>query len=167
MSKHYLYSTWNWLFKQQNRHTVQPEWSDFKVFVQDIGNRPSEQYRLRKFNSELGYIRGNVGWNLMFKEQEGQHWNVRNKDKIRNYKLKHKFKISSDDYDKMSSEQDDKCFICSKTSSENKKRLAIDHNHETGVVRKLLCNDCNALLGFCKEDVGILQKSIDYLNTSF
>jgi hypothetical protein len=42
-------------------------------------------------------------------------------------------------------------------------RLSIDHNHETGEVRELLCGDCNTAIGMAKEDPEILQAMISYL----
>ena len=49
---------------------------------------------------------------------------------------------------------------------ESRRRLyAIDHNHETGAFRGILCLNCNSLLGMAKDSVKILQKAVDYLNT--
>lgn len=42
--------------------------------------------------------------------------------------------------------------------------FVVDHDHETGKVRGLLCNSCNVMLGHSKDDVAILQKGIEYLN---
>ncbi len=41
--------------------------------------------------------------------------------------------------------------------------LHIDHNHETGKVRGLLCHKCNSLLGYSRENKEILKSSINYL----
>jgi hypothetical protein len=43
------------------------------------------------------------------------------------------------------------------------RELAVDHNHETGQVRDLLCHNCNALLGMCREDKAVLLAAIKYL----
>ncbi len=42
----------------------------------------------------------------------------------------------------------------------------VDHCHETGVVRGLLCGNCNVFIGLAKEDVQTLAKAIDYLERS-
>ncbi len=62
--------------------------------------------------------------------------------------------------------QDNKCAICKKTVEENKRNLAVDHNHITGKIRGLLCNTCNSALGMFKGDLGtdLLEKAINYLN---
>jgi hypothetical protein len=43
----------------------------------------------------------------------------------------------------LSKAQAGKCAICGKHESEFKNRLAVDHNHKTGLVRGLLCYRCN------------------------
>lgn len=40
------------------------------------------------------------------------------------------------------------CAICGKTEEAEGRRLALDHDHETGVVRGLLCLSCNQALGW-------------------
>lgn len=96
----------------------------------------------------------------------------RNKDKVlarqRERHLKINYSLSKDEYDSLVKEQNGCCAICGKPEHRKLKTgeikpLSVDHCHTTGEVRKLLCNDCNALLGFCKEDISILEKSIEYL----
>lgn len=41
--------------------------------------------------------------------------------------------------------------------------LNLDHCHSTGVVRGLLCHNCNRALGLLKDDVDVMQRAIDYL----
>lgn len=43
------------------------------------------------------------------------------------------------------------------------KELDIDHCHETGIIRSLLCNRCNQALGLFKDDIESLKKAINYL----
>lgn len=66
-------------------------------------------------------------------------------------------------YEEMLKEQNGQCFICGKTKEENKKRLAVDHNHQTGAVRKLICDDCNTGLGRFKDSLDLLYSAIIYL----
>lgn len=54
------------------------------------------------------------------------------------------------------------CPICKKPFS-NEHKAYIDHDHETGKVRALLCNSCNSLLGYSREDEKILHNAIKYL----
>ncbi len=60
--------------------------------------------------------------------------------------------------------QDGKCAICEKPTSFGGYHTAcIDHDHETGAVRGVLCSPCNKTLGTVSDDVEILQKAINYL----
>lgn len=59
--------------------------------------------------------------------------------------LKCRYGITLDDYDRMLQEQDGKCALCPATEGNVGKGTAlhVDHNHETGEVRGLLCSPCN------------------------
>ena len=47
--------------------------------------------------------------------------------------------------------------------SELKKALHLDHNHNTGKVRELLCSDCNTAIGLLKENPVIIQSVVEYI----
>lgn len=79
------------------------------------------------------------------------------------YALK-KYGVTPEDYNLMFIKQKGCCAICGKHQNELKRKLSIDHNHSTGVIRGLLCNNCNLMLGFSKENIDVLQKSIIYLD---
>lgn len=75
-------------------------------------------------------------------------WDKNNPEKIRGYKLKHKYKISIEDYELLLIKQEGVCAICKQP--ENKAIhgfLAVDHCHQTEKIRGLLCFDCNTGLG--------------------
>ncbi len=55
------------------------------------------------------------------------------------------------------------CAICKRHQSEFKRVLAVDHNHTTGTVRGLLCNNCNSALGLYQEKISTLKGAIAYL----
>ena len=56
----------------------------------------------------------------------------------------------------------DLILICNNHSVKNS--CCVDHNHDTGFIRSLLCNHCNVMLGFAREHIGILAKMIAYLH---
>jgi len=64
----------------------------------------------------------------------------------RKAKLKREYGMTLADYDKMFAEQKGLCKICGDDSLN--KRLAVDHDHQTGEVRGLLCGSCNTKLGW-------------------
>lgn len=65
----------------------------------------------------------------------------------RNSHLRKKYGISLEDYDAMHDEQRGVCAICGNEESQNR-HLSVDHDHETGRVRGLLCGSCNTKLGW-------------------
>jgi Autographiviridae endonuclease VII len=62
----------------------------------------------------------------------------------------------------MLKQQRGKCAIC-KTEPYELKRLSVDHCHEAGKVRGLLCVKCNAALALLGGDLVLLKKAIAYL----
>jgi hypothetical protein len=82
----------------------------------------------------------------------------------REKKLLRTYGISLEVYDHMLSEQGYVCKICgSNDPKHNSNNFVVDHCHETGVVRGLLCSECNLMLGKARDSVTILQNAINYL----
>jgi len=77
--------------------------------------------------------------------------------------LKKSFGITLEDFDKMVENQNGVCAICGNINIKGHK-LCVDHNHETGEIRALLCDHCNHLLGCAKENIIVLQSAINYLH---
>lgn len=72
--------------------------------------------------------------------------------------------ISFEQYEKMIWDQDGLCAICAEPHSSGQgERLHVDHDHETGAVRALLCHSCNIGLGCFKDDTDRMMRAIAYL----
>lgn len=78
-----------------------------------------------------------------------------------NYQLNRKYGIDLTEYNNMLIAQSNKCAICSVSYDEE--RLAVDHCHDSGKIRGLLCMKCNTALGSFKDSIDILQNAINYL----
>ena len=79
------------------------------------------------------------------------------------------FNLTLEQYDQMVKDQDGKCAICGTTEPGGKhdnKHWHIDHCKETGVVRGLLCSNCNTGIGLLKHNLQLLLSSIQYLSKS-
>jgi hypothetical protein len=72
------------------------------------------------------------------------------------------YSVHPDQVNRVLSSQGGMCDICKCSLSYNDSR--IDHNHDTGALRGLLCHHCNVMLGFAKDDIRVLQDAINYLN---
>jgi hypothetical protein len=78
-------------------------------------------------------------------------------DKKRN-RIKSLYGLEWQDYQNMVEQQGGRCFTCNKVAV-----LGVDHSHETGQVRRLLCLKCNWILGIVNDDFEILQALINYI----
>ena len=82
----------------------------------------------------------------------------------RNCHLKRMYGITLEQYEAMSEAQDHKCDICGNPEMNNKNKvLCVDHNHNTGEIRGLLCGNCNVGIGNLQDNIELLKKSIIYL----
>jgi len=116
-------------------------------------------------------------------KKNNRDYNRRHKDKIREknkeyvkthgqelraYKRRHdmkiKYNMTPEDFDKLWESQDGKCLGCNiDLTFKVKGGCIVDHDHKTGKVRGLLCNNCNAGLGFLKDDLTVLRNLTNYL----
>ena len=102
-------------------------------------------------------------YSLFYRNKSAKH----NKDKIHpklvGYALKRRYGITVEDYENLLKQQHFGCAICGTPSCKTGRNFAVDHCHETGKVRGLLCAGCNQGLGNFKDDVGYLEDAISYL----
>ena len=78
--------------------------------------------------------------------------------------LKNSYNLTVEQWDIMYINQKGKCLICNKHSTTLSKNLRVDHCHETGEVRGLLCDGCNTGIGLLEENTDTLRGAIAYLN---
>ena len=77
--------------------------------------------------------------------------------------LERKYGISLDDYEQMSEDQDHACALCQEPEMVEGRRMAIDHDHETGRIRGLLCFKCNTSLGRVCDTQAALERLVAYV----
>jgi len=84
----------------------------------------------------------------------------RSNENKRRFNLKNLYGMSVEDYNGIVARQGNVCAIC---GNGREGRLHVDHDHETGAVRGLLCNRCNRAIGLFEDDPIILRRAIAYL----
>jgi hypothetical protein len=89
---------------------------------------------------------------------------TRNIDYHKAYQRKLKYNLTTEEYDAKLRSQNYSCAICNIHRDDYSKDFAVDHCHQTGKVRALLCNNCNCGLGFFKDNPRIIKKAISYLD---
>lgn len=78
--------------------------------------------------------------------------------------LKYKYGITEKEFNAFAEQQNHRCAICGTDKFDGRrKRFCVDHCHSTGVVRGLLCFNCNAMLGCARDSVQTLKTAIAYL----
>jgi len=86
-------------------------------------------------------------------------------EKNKDRKLRKAFGIGYQEYLNMLAAQQGCCAICG-TNDPGARAFAVDHCHDTGVIRGLLCGNCNTGIGNLRDDISILQRAIQYLENS-
>jgi hypothetical protein len=76
--------------------------------------------------------------------------------------MRRQFGLEEQDYFAFQNSQGAVCAICEKPCFTGK-RLAVDHDHGTGLVRGLLCAHCNRAIGLFRDDPQMLRRAVDYL----
>lgn len=86
----------------------------------------------------------------------------------RHYGLKRYYGMTLAEYTDKAVAQNGVCAVCAKPERAvmhgKVKPLSVDHNHDTGIIRDLLCSTCNHMLGHCFEDRDILLEAVKYLD---
>lgn len=79
-----------------------------------------------------------------------------------------RIKIHDDHYQALFDRQNGKCAICGTDSGSNGRgdKLAVDHCHESGNIRGLLCHRCNTALGLFNDKIEVIRSAADYLATA-
>lgn len=85
--------------------------------------------------------------------------------KRREYDLRRLYDMSIDDYIGMMDDQRGCCGCCGESllTPESKQNMHVDHDHNTGATRDLLCTHCNRMLGAAKDSQRILEAGIRYV----
>ena len=99
---------------------------------------------------------------------KANEYTKKNRNKIgvywKEYKRKIRYKklgITIEDFNRMNKIQQGKCCICKKIP--DGQILRLDHDHNTGKIRGLLCNHCNIGLGYFRDNIESLKNAAVYL----
>jgi hypothetical protein len=71
--------------------------------------------------------------------------------------------LTTEQHQAMLEAQDHSCAICGASEESLAKALHVDHCHDTGAVRGLLCHNCNTGMGKLGDNISTLEKAILYL----
>lgn len=174
------YATW---MNVKKRHPEGVAWASFKEFQASVGERPGYSHLLVKVREDELIGPDNFQWavkrtcngkpaKFKYRTPEGKREydrSLKEADPHRNkhYNLLKAHGITLDDYKNMVQEQNGVCAICKNPETVaiggKMLSLSVDHDHETGKVRGLLCTKCNRGLGMFCDDLSNLESATTYL----
>lgn len=103
-----------------------------------------------------------------------QKWSANNPERShlsqRQRNLKHRFGVDLEWYEKQFKKQNYSCAICeTKTNKTVGDRqfwnFSVDHCHDSGKIRGILCNNCNRALGLFQDNPELLKKAASYVES--
>lgn len=177
--KHPLYGVWNNL-KRNYGFDVPQHWrDDFWAFVSEVPEKPTQACQAQRPDPSQPWAKDNFYWkeSLISPEQRADRaaymraWSrmarEHNPEYHKNAYLRKKYGVTIAWYNATHAEQNGVCAICEReeTAVIKGKRisLAVDHCHDTGKVRGLLCRSCNNAIGAFGHDPDLLFAAIAYL----
>lgn len=154
-------NTWK-LLRSRWKGQYPVAWDSFEAFVSEVGRRPGPKHQLRRINSREPWGKENIRWTERI--MRGRSSGMSRDERLaygREWKLKNKYNITGAEYDAMLARQGGACAIC---GDEKAASLAVDHCHQTGKVRGLLCVNCNRGIGYFLDQPERLTKAAQYLS---
>lgn len=144
-------------YRKDNKERIalkKKEWRERNI--ERVRNQQKE-YRQNRDYDFTGYVR---------------EWKKNNPERVsamyRRRNLKVKYGLTVKEFDTLIEKQNKVCAVCEQPEklvrNGNVQPLSVDHNHSTGEIRGLLCNDCNRNLIAQRDDPAIFLKAAAYLS---
>lgn len=141
-------------------------------------NKVCTDCKLSKDSSEFGVRKDENGIFKYFRSncrpcesQRYRKWYQVNKEKSAAYSRKSglmsRHGMTLEEYESINTSQKGICAICKNPPRGGYKHLVVDHCHETGNIRGLLCNTCNRAIGLFKDSPELLSNASEYLRNGF
>jgi len=103
----------------------------------------------------------------------GRMWREKNPEADVRKHLRRKYGMTLEQYNTLFDKQKGLCALCSKpesvkrnSKSERPERLAVDHCHDTGRIRGLLCFKCNTAVGSIGDDEESAKRVVEYFESN-
>jgi hypothetical protein len=132
-----------------------------------ICTKCNTKQKLTEFGKDATATKGISSWCKRCKREARKAYRKANPEatKLRDFKsdLKRHYGLTINDYNAMLEGQKHCCACCGQHSSNFKRGLHVDHDHTTGLVRGLLCTECNPGIGYFQDSVERLEMAITYL----
>jgi hypothetical protein len=177
--KHRAYNPWRGL-RRFHEKDIPQEWiDDFWAFVADVPERPAGRSTAFRPDSEKPFGKDNFYWkepisDFDYRTQRTEYmrdWRKKvsaaNPEYGKNAFMKRAYGVTLDWFNEQLAKQNSVCAICDKPETAvihgKQISLAVDHCHDTGKVRGLLCRACNNAIGALEHNPERFRRAIEYL----
>lgn len=140
--------------------------SDVQQAISDAGERVCTKCGTTKPLSEFYFNRTESRWKSHCRACYGARGRAYNKRNSKRRALKTRYGMTVDEFDQMLAAQEFRCLICDRSYEGDDYGLGglvVDHDHQTGRVRGLLCQACNTAIGLLQDDIVRLERAAHYL----
>lgn len=97
-------------------------------------------------------------------KSKAKEWQTKNQEKRKEQRLKSTYGITLTQFNELLKNANSQCEICGYSDMSDKKIFPlVDHCHDSGKIRGILCANCNHGLGKFKDNIYLLKKTINYL----
>jgi Recombination endonuclease VII len=125
-----------------------------------MGHKSYEYCKRGHLMSETRKSSGGNYCSVCKKEYQRNHKRIVSKEKQLRHHLRSKYGITLEERQSMVDAQGGICAIC----KAKLKSPYVDHDHDTGLIRGILCNRCNRALGMFEDDRSVLLNAVAYLD---
>lgn len=178
---HPAYKQWTVLVRVHRQDMPKAWVDDFWTFVAQVPERPEGKAMAHRPDKTAPWGPNNFYWKTpkVSEEQRAAHATYMRdyhrklrEHNPRYYKdrdLQRTYGVTLEWYDAQHAKQKGLCAICDRPESAviggKVLQLSVDHCHEHGHTRELLCSDCNRALGMFKDDPELIRKAAAYLDS--
>lgn len=118
-------------------------------------------YKSKSYKDGLGYRCKECDGKARAKFREKHLDKEKARQKYRNIKCR--YGLSKEEYDRLYERSGGACYSCGRVPANM--QICVDHCHETGRVRGLLCTECNKGLGLIGDTIESVEKLLEYLKS--
>jgi len=152
---------------QQKHHREYYEKNKVKILAQEKQNR-KDKFDALSEDEKKEFLKKRCEMQLKSYHKHKHENKEAKKERAFKSQLKYFYGITLEEYYIFLKNQDNKCAICGCAEYEKrwtsaKLPFAVDHDHETKIIRGLLCDNCNVMIGHAHENIEILKNAIKYL----
>lgn len=149
------------------RVTVGRGKSRYDSYCRDCNNAYARDFRAKDVASYRAKANAYYQANAEKKKELARQWRAGpGSGRHKSHVLKKMYGISLEEYEALLDSQDGVCAICQEPPSGKNRFLSVDHDHDTGRIRGLLCTRCNVGLGALHDSAEILRTALMYLEGS-